>query len=124
MPVGNRRSTFQRRHFDVIAQTIRNLGCVTDFQRRGIALEFALALQATNSAFDLARFVATATGSDVAALPLVATPPVTPPVTREYPDRHQCDDCHDGTPATHHCGSVYVCAAHAMNCCEPITPRN
>lgn len=48
--------TMQRRHFEFIADTVRDLGLQPDI-RAAVAMEFALKLNRTNANFDRARFL-------------------------------------------------------------------
>lgn len=137
MPVGNSNSLFQRRHFDYLAQVIRELGCVTEFQRRGIATELAHRLRTTNTAFNPERFIGAATDTGrTDRAPYVA--PQVPEATRAgtgdgmpYAPERTCTDCERGeayTPATYWCGSnpatrEYLCDTHALigACCRPMS---
>lgn len=112
---------FQRRHFDFLAQTIAEIGCLTDFQRRDVALELGLRLKATNSRFSVDRFVA-------ACVPVAqdATPePVTAStLSSGLAESHECGYCTD-TATYRHGGSdsvpaLYVCTRHYLDCDTPL----
>jgi hypothetical protein len=54
----------QHRHFKLIADIIRNMGAPTlDDPVGDIAMQFAMALEQTNPAFDRARFLAACQGN-------------------------------------------------------------
>lgn len=131
MPVGERNALFQRRHYNAIAEIIRDLGCVTEFQRRNVAEEFARRISGTNSAFNRDRFVAAATDTgrtDREAYVPAQVPP--PAVQAPIP---LCEEC--GADATHihtrvasdgsERRTTFFCYVHAGRlCCTPLDSTN
>lgn len=121
MPVGNRGALFQRRHYEAIAAVVRSLGCVTEFERRNIALEFSLLIGGTNSAFNADRFIAACLPPSPPT-PVVQAAPVAPAA-------RTCEMCSDVATWQHVQRSRdtrYFCGRHGGSCrlCTPLATDN
>lgn len=122
MPDNENAVTLQRRHFQFIAEMIRDTGSLTRFQKQSVAIEWAAKLRTTNSRFNADTFVAAATADVPEGRPeYVPTPP---PVMPVIPAGSVCamTGCWRIPGYIHRPDdNRYFCARHAgsSECCVP-----